>query len=63
MRMLEANRREIVGKTLMDFAKVLFGAMLASGFFAAFPKQIQFALLALLVILFVAGWWFAPPGK
>ena len=50
--MFEVNRREVVGKTLMDFAKVLFAAQLASGFFAKFGLKIQLVSLLILVLSF-----------
>lgn len=61
--MFEPNRRDVVGKTLMDFAKIVFGASIASGLFAAFSPQFRLGALCLFVVLFLTGWWFSPPKK
>ena len=61
--MFEPNRREGVGKTVLDFAKILFGGQIASGFFANFPPEIRLGSLVLLVILFGIGWWALPAKR
>ena len=61
--MFEPNRRDVVGKTLMDYSKLLFAGYLASGFFAGFPLWVRIALVMVFVLLFLLGWWFSPPKK
>lgn len=61
--MFETNRRDAIGRAVLDFSKVLFAAQLASGFFAALPLKFRLGSFLLLVILFGLGWWICPPKK
>ena len=61
--MFETNRRDVVGKTLMDFSKILFAAQLASGFFATLAIKFRIGSFVVLVVLFALGWLTSPPKK
>ena len=61
--MFEANRRDVVGKTLMDYSKLLFASFLATGFFAAHLLKMRVGIGLLLVVIFAVGWWAVPPKK
>ena len=61
--MFESNRRTVVGQTLMDLAKILFAAAVASGFFAMLPLTFRLVAVGWIVVLFLLGWWTSPSKK
>ena len=61
--MLETNRREVVGKTILDFSKILFAGLIASNVFVQSPTWVRVVVLAWFVVLFVMGWVMIPKKK